>query len=181
MEPDSWRTLYAHWKGKMIPLDCWRTLWAGRETVELSHPKSPWIATLELTRTPSGFGGSCAYWLCPHCGRRARFLYFKSRGFLCRECAKLNYRCQQRTKDFVDPAYDGIQLAWKRLRWRPPGSIVPADFPYITPDRPKGMHQTTYRHYLARYRRYQEKYRRECLRKMMAIRCSEFSDIVTRG
>lgn len=63
-----------------------------REFVELWD--GGWAQTLELTRTPSGFGGHCTFWACPHCGRRARFLYFKNLGFACRSCAKLNYRCQ---------------------------------------------------------------------------------------
>lgn len=36
VEPDGWRTLYAHWMGKMIPLDCWHNQGLDRETVELS-------------------------------------------------------------------------------------------------------------------------------------------------
>lgn len=166
-ETDGWRTLYAHWMGKMIPLDCWHNQGLDRETVELSAGQ--WSTALELIRTPSGFGGSCAFWLCPHCGRRVRYLYFKGRGFVCRECAKLNYRCQQRTKDCVNPAYDGIRYAREKLHWQPLIDVVPADFPHMTPDRPKGMHRRTYYRYLARYRRYQEKYRRDSLRAMLAI------------
>lgn len=135
-----------------------------REFVEL------WgVQTLELSRTPSGFGGSCAFWLCPRCGKRARFLYFKGRGFVCRGCARLNYRCQQRTKDSINHVRDGLKLARERLGWVPPFEICPAEFPYVTPDRPKGMHETTYHRYLARYRRYQEKYQRESMREMLAI------------
>lgn len=166
---DDWGSLCAHWKGKMILLACWRTLALNREVVELSYPKSPWSAVLELTRTPSGFGGSCAFWLCPHCGRRARFLYFKGQGFACRSCYKLNYRSQQRTHDSTNHAYDGIRLAREKLHWQPLIDVVPADFPYVTPDRPKGMHRRTYYRYLARYRRYQEKYRRDTLRALLAI------------
>lgn len=54
-------SLCAHWKGKMILLACWRTLALNREIVELSYPGSQWSTTLDLTRTPSGFGGSCAF------------------------------------------------------------------------------------------------------------------------
>lgn len=167
VEPDGWRTLHAHWEGKMFPLDCWRALYADRETVELSRGK--WSITLELTRTPSGFGGNCAFWLCPRCRRRARYLYFKDLGFLCRKCAKLNYACQQRTHDSVNHACAGIKLAREKLHWKPPIDVGPMDFPYITPDRPKGMHMRTYYRHLARYMRYQEKYRRDSLREMLAI------------
>lgn len=166
---NDWGTLYAHWNGKMIPLNCWRDLWADRETVELSYPERPWSTSLELTRTPSGFGGSCAFWLCPRCGRRVRYLYFKGRGFVCRECAKLNYQSQQRTKSSNNHFRDGMRLATEKLHWAPLIDVVPADFPYMTPDRPKGMHRRTYYRYLARYRRYQKKYRRDTLRALLAI------------
>ena len=86
---DGWGTLLT---SGMIPLDCGHF---GND-VELS--RGQWSTALELTRTPSGFGGSCAFWLCPRCGKRVRFLYFKNLGFVCRSCAKLNYRSQQRTR-----------------------------------------------------------------------------------
>lgn len=140
-----------------------------REAVELTYPGSWWSVTLELTRVPSGFGGSCAFWLCPCCGRRVRFLYFKKLGFVCRNCAKLNYRCQQRTHDSINHAYDGIRLAREKLRWQPLIDVVPMDFPHVVPDRPRYMHRTTYYRYLARYRRYQEKYRRDSMREMLAL------------
>lgn len=159
-----WGKLFSN---SMVPLDCGHFLEDGREIVELS--KGQWSTTLELTRTPSGFGGSCAYWLCPRCGKRARYLYFKDRGFQCRECARLNYHCQQRTKDSTNYAWDGLKLARERLGWVPPFDVYPAVFPYVTPDRPRYMHQTTYRRYLARYRRYQERYERESMREMLKI------------
>lgn len=93
--------------------------------------------TLELTRTPSGFGGSCAFWLCSHCGRRVRFLYFKGWCFVCRNCARLNYRSQQRTKDSTNHAYAGLRLARERLHWEPPFPVVPMDFPPLSRTGPK--------------------------------------------
>lgn len=158
----SWGTIFAYGGGQMVPLDCGHFT-GDEEVVELSS------ATLELTRTPSGFGGSCAYWLCPRCGKRVRYLYFKNRGFLCRDCARLNYRCQQRTKDSTNHVQDGLKLARDKLYWEPPFDICPAEFPYVTPDKPRYMHRTTYHRYLARYRRYQEKYRRESMAEMLAI------------
>ena len=161
---EGWGTLFSN---SMIPLDCGHFMDNGEEVVELS--KGQWHTSLKLTRTPSGFGGSCAYWLCPSCGKRVRFLYFKGRGFLCRECAKLNYRCQQRTEGSISHVQDGLKLALEKLGWEPPFDFCPAIFPYVIPDRPKGMHMTTYYRYLARYRRYQEKYQRESMREMLAI------------
>lgn len=151
----------------MIPLDCVHFQVPDREEVELS--RGQWSITLELTRTPSGFGGSSAFWLCPRCGRRVRYLYFKDMGFSCRACCKLNYHCQQRTHDSINYARDGLKLAREKLRWEPPFPVVPADFPYVVPDRPKGMHIRTYYRYLARYRRYQNRYKQAARREMLAI------------
>lgn len=153
-------TIFAYGGGKMVPLGCWHD----EEVMELDRGD-----VLELARTANHFGGSRAYWLCPRCGRRCRYLYFKDHRFQCRECAKLNYRCQQRTKDSTNYARDGLKLAKERLGWEPPFDICPAGFPYVTPDKPRYMHQTTYRRYLARYRRYQEKYNDGSMREMMAI------------
>lgn len=154
---------------KMLPLRCDRCGHAGREFVELSYPGSRWRVILELSRVWSGFGGSRAFWLCPICGRRARFLYFKDLGFVCRECAKLNYRSQQRTRDSINHYRDGLKLARDKLGWEPPGDTCPMDFPYLTPPCPRYMHQSTYRRHLARFRRYQAAYQRDSLREMLAI------------
>jgi len=161
---DGWGTLFT---SGMIPLNCGHFMGSDREAVELL--RGQWLNTLELARIPSGFGGSRAFWLCPHCGRRARFLYFKKLGFVCRSCAKLNYQCQQRTRDSTNHAHDGLRLAREKLGWVPPFPVCPADFSHIVPPRPKGMHETTYYRYLVRYRRYQEKYRRDSMREMMRI------------
>lgn len=154
---------------KMLPLRCDHYGQAGRELVELSYSGSRWRVTLELARVRSGFGGSRAFWLCPICGRRARFLYFKDQGFVCRECAKLNYRSQQRTRDSVNHYRDGLKLARDKLGWEPPGYMVPAYFPELNPPRPRYMHEATYQRHLARFRQYQERYRRDNLREMLAI------------
>jgi len=140
-----------------------------REFVELTYPWGRWRATLELSFVPAGFGGRRAFWLCPRCGKRVRYLYFKAPGFVCRDCAGLNYRSQQRTKSSLNHWRDGMRLATDTLQWRPPLDVVPMDSPYVTPDRPRYMHRTTYRRHLARYRRYQKKYRRDSLREMLAI------------
>ena len=161
--------VFASSSGKMLPLHCDRCGLDGRELVELSYPGSRWRDTLELARVRSGYGGNRAFWLCPICDRRARFLYFKRPGFVCRECAQLNYRSQQRTRSSLNHYRDGMRLATDKLHWEPLIDVVPMDFPYMTPDRPRGMHKTTYRRYLARYRRYQAAYERDSLREMMAI------------
>lgn len=132
-----------------------------REVVELA---GRWV--LELERVPCGFGGSRAFWVCPRCGRRARYLYFKDRGFLSRECAKLNYRRQQRPRDYVR---DGLKLAREKLHWDPPAWVTPLDFLSLTPPCPPRMRQSTYQRHLARFRRYQEKYQQAYQKRIMAL------------
>ena len=156
---------------RMAPLLCrhYQDRKSGREMVELSYRGSRWLDVLELSRVRSGFGKSRAFWLCPRCGRRARYLYFKSPGFVCRECAKLNYQSQQRTRDSLNHYRDGLKLAREKFGWEPPGYIPPVDFPHLAPPCPRYMHRSTYLRHLARFRRYQEAYRRDSLREMLAI------------
>jgi len=163
---DGWGTIYAKGGGKTLLFECERYTDYVREIVALYYP---WEQSLELTRIPSYFGGSRAFWLCPRCGRRARFLYLKKLGFVCRECAKLNYRCQQRTKDSTNHAHDGLRLAREKLRWTPPFPVAPMDFPHIVPPRPKGVHRTTYYRYLVRYRQFQKKYLRDSMQEMANV------------
>ena len=139
------------------------------QAVKLSSPGGRWRDTLELGRVPSGFGGTRAFWLCPRCGRRARYLYLGDRGFVCRECAKLNYRSQQHTGDSMKHFQDGMRLAREKLHWEPPAWVVPMDFPNLTPPCPRYMHDATYRRHLDRFRQYQEKYQRDTMRKLLAI------------
>lgn len=54
-----------------------------------------WTAnTFDKTGQPSRM-----YWLCPRCSRRARFLYHTGLTYLCRRCARLNYPCQQQSRN----------------------------------------------------------------------------------
>ena len=170
----SWGVLYAFRGNAMTPLGCEHYTDYGpgdleSEAVDLSYPRSRWTQTLPLTRIPNGFGGSRAFWLCPCCGRRVRYLYFKDLRFICRECARLNYRSQQRTRDSTNHARDGLKLAQDKLHWDPPFSVAPVDFPFLVPEKPKGMHWSTYKKYLDRFRQYQAKYKRDSLREMLSI------------
>lgn len=51
---------------------------------------------VELSRVPNIDGKSYRmYFHCPYCGKRVRYLYRRQESYMCRECAKLNYKCQQ--------------------------------------------------------------------------------------
>lgn len=53
---------------------------------------------LELSRVANVDGKSQRmYFLCPECGKRSRFLYKRHSGYVCRNCAKLNYDSQQKS------------------------------------------------------------------------------------
>jgi len=126
--------------------------------LEIWHPKDGWSQILELSRKANGYGGSQAFFLCPNCGERRRYLYQVGGGFLCRKCARLNYRSQQETKsDSMYYYYKGVTLVEKHL-W--PLTVRPDGFRFCNwvPDRPRYMHRTTYRRYLAWFLRYRKKH-----------------------
>ena len=156
-------TLFTYGNGKMLAFDCDHYTEYGpapetdREIVELW--KGEWSQTLELARIPSGVGGDRPCWLCPACGRRVRYLYLTGAVFLCRKCAQVNYRSQQETRsDSMYFYHKGVELVEKHLDTWP--TVRPDGFAFCdwVPDRPRYMHQTTYRRYLARFLRYRTKH-----------------------
>ncbi len=160
---DGWGVLFAESERKMLAFDCGHYIeygpQEGQEIVEIVHPKELWENVLALTRLSSGFGGNRVFWLCPACGGRVRFLYQTGATFLCRKCAGLNYKSQQETKS--DGMYyyrKGMALVEKRFAHWP--LVRPDGFTFCNwmPDRPRYMHQTTYRRYLAQFLRYREKH-----------------------
>ena len=160
---DSWGVLFAS-REKGIPLTLDYARFEDgepegiKEFVTVWHPDG-WSLDLELSRIPSGFGGDRAFWLCPVCGRRARYLYQADTSFLCRKCARLNYRSQQETRSDCMYYYGkGMALVEKRLEPPPRGWMDGFRFCAWIPERPRYMHQATYRKYLQRFTRYQGKH-----------------------
>lgn len=133
------------------------------ERVELYRPGTKWSVNLWLIRLQNGFGGGQAFWICPECGRRSRYLYYRFGRFSCRNCAKLNYRSQQETKDSMRHYRKGMELVNKHLTYSGPAPDG-FEFPYFIPERPKGMRQSTYRRYLLRFLRYREKHTSRLIR-----------------
>ncbi len=141
---------------------------ADREIVELWAGK--WSQTIELSRKENGYGGNQAFFLCPACGERRRYLYLAGRIFLCRKCSRLNYRSQQETRsDSMFFYHKGCALVEKHLDTWP--RLRPDGFSFCAwiPERPKGMHQTTYGRYLRRFARYQDKYNRRQMEDMARL------------
>lgn len=168
-----WGTLFGY-TGQGIPLvmDCSHDMvYAPNrdiETVEVWH--DGWSEVIELSRKENGYGGYQTFFLCPACSERRRYLYQVGATFLCRKCAQLNYMSQQETRsgsmyfyhkgcDLVDKHLD----AWPRFR---PDGFSFCDW---VPDRPRYMHQTTYRRYLRRFSKYQEQHQIREMADMMRI------------
>lgn len=132
---------------------------AHHNVVKVWDSKGPWNQTLELSSKENGFGGAQTFFLCPSCGARRRYLYLTERGFLCRECAHLNYRSQQEPRS--DSMYNyrkGMDFVEKHLNAWPRARPDGFSFCDWVPDRPRYMHQVTYRRYLGRFLRYRKKH-----------------------
>ena len=103
---------------------------------------------IRLSHKANGYGGQQTFFLCPGCGARVRYLYVAGRkGFLCRKCAKLNYKSQQQTKDSMVDYWNGMNYVKKYLNL-PPWPVDGFSFVRFRPGKPKWMHESTYqRHF----------------------------------
>lgn len=173
-EIDGCEALFGYADGGIpLVLDCCHNTGCGPdgewESLEVWHSKAGWSQTLELSRKRNGFGGSQPFFLCPACGERVRYLYQVGVTFLCRKCAQLNYRSQQETRSGSMYYHDkGMALAEKHL-W--PLTAYPDGFSFCRwlPDRPRYMHESTYRRYLIRFLRYQEKHADRQMEDMLKL------------
>jgi len=113
------------------------------DAFEEEHP-------VALEYTECNFGGVRPWLRCPgvvdgeECGRRCRKLYLPNGGryWLCRECYNLGYLTSRRSGDDLKQA----ELRYKRAFEKADAENRrphPNNMPY-TPDRPKGMHHTTF-------------------------------------
>lgn len=90
---------------------------------------------VKFERTPCHFGGAREWFVCPCCERRAGILYLEHGKFACRKCRDVAYPSQLESR-----ASRLITKAHKvRRRLGASGSLVAP-----TPDKPKGMHYSTY-------------------------------------
>ena len=124
---------------------------------------------IRLGHKRNGYGGQQTFFLCPHCGARVRYLYLGGRmGFLCRKCAKLNYKSQQQTKDSMIYFDKGMEYAKAHLS-PPPWPLNGFSFCTWLPDKPRYMHGSTYRKHLIRFLRYQKRHGARTLSDLMRI------------
>lgn len=111
--------------------------------------------TIPLTYVPNNYGGRRMYFICPNCDRRVRYLYYRYEHYLCRTCARLNYRSQQATK-----GTEAAALKMKRIikKLDDDSALSPYDMQGYHPSRPKGMHIDTYIRLSLELHRAQEEY-----------------------
>lgn len=131
----------ASWNGSgSIVLDCLE------DGVGLSYGMNDPLERVELSRVANRYGGDRAYFLCPDCGRRVRFLYRpKGKGrFRCRSCWRLNYPSQQERPNEIGAYRQGVKLLRERFKLSPAHIPAPSAFYEFIPPRPKGMHRLTY-------------------------------------
>ena len=110
---------------------------------------------IRLSHKANGYGGQQTLFFFPGCGAGGRYLYVAGRkGFLCRKCAKLNYKSQQQTKDSMVDYWNGMNYVKKYLNL-PPWPVDGFSFVRFRPGKPKWMHESTYQRHLIRLSRYQ--------------------------
>lgn len=172
--------------------DGWGTLFCGRHVIDydlqddvvylfLPTPNRP---TPELHLTPRGsykkinlsftlcgFGGCQVYFICPDCGARCRFLYYRWHDFICRRCARLNYESQQQTVNESHAYKRGIKYARKHLD--PFFSPDYMGFPDAVPEKPRGMHWRTFDRHMDKLGEYQRQFERRQLLGAVSL-CKKF-------
>lgn len=106
------------------------------------------------------------YFLCPHCGRRVRYLYEFHDYFVCRHCLKANYVCQQRNRGMQSVRRRMKKLIEKDLGytwWRQDNPNCLISELCMIP-KPRYMRWAKYEALIQRYRELQDDYIRELLK-----------------
>lgn len=156
----------------------WGCTFCGNELIDIFRSDKEYVAftsslphgyDLQLSYSPNGYGGKQTFFLCPRCGGRHRYLYPTKSAFLCRKCARLNYKSQQETKDSMRDYRKGVEYAKTRLRDFDVVDMDGFSFPAYIPDHPKGMHNSTYKRRLVRFFRYRERYTARLLADLARI------------
>lgn len=118
---------------------------------------------LKLSRVPGIDGKSVRmYFHCPYCGKRVRYLYRKNDRYMCRHCAKINYRIQQVN------GLDKMRLKMERLVekdlqytfWRSEHPNATIDSLCYVP-KPRYMRWAKYEALIKRFRELQDDYNAE--------------------
>lgn len=168
---DSFELNHTHAWGGIFCGTKYLDIYQDDDQVEIFPPKSMKGAKVKLSRKNNGFGWWQTFFLCPGCGERVRFLYLTGRrGFLCRKCARLNYKSQQETRSGSMYYYGkGMALVEKHFDTWP--RIRPDGFAFCDwiPDRPRYMHRSTYLKYLRRFLKYRRQHEERTLSDLRRI------------
>ena len=108
-----------------------------RRPGELSRQRYDTQVRAGLSFSSCNYGGRRPWFICPmpECERRVAILHLYGMNFICRSCAGLGYECRQLDRP------NRALLHTRKIRTKLGGSTAVTD-PF--PQRPKGMHRTTY-------------------------------------
>ena len=105
-----------------------------------SNPSEAWRPynyLVPITHTSCNYGGTRAWFNCPHCLKRVAVLYIDEQ-IACRTCHKLNYTSQQQTKGTWQER-DRMNKVREKLGWP-----LIKDVSFWERIKPKGMHWKTF-------------------------------------
>ena len=88
-----------------------------------------------IDHTVCNYGGTRTWFSCPNCNARKAILYCASKRFLCRQCYRLNYSCQN------EVYADRMIRKARKLRSKLGASM---DLQLPISERPHGMYRTTF-------------------------------------
>ena len=117
-----------------------------------SNPSEAWRPysyLVPVIYTPCNYGGTRAWFNCPHCLKRVAVLYLDEQ-IACRTCHKLNYTSQQQTKGTWQER-DRMNKVREKLGW-------PLVQDVLFRIKPKGMHYTTFERLCQEHDFYERRY-----------------------
>lgn len=117
-----------------------------------SNPSEAWRPysyLVPVAYTPCNYGGTRAWFNCPHCLKRVAVLYLDEQ-IACRTCHKLNYTSQQQTKGIWQER-DRMNKVREKLGW-------PLVQDVLFRIKPKGMHYTTFERLCQEHDFYERRY-----------------------
>jgi len=118
--------------------------------------------TVSIVKTPCHYGGYRNWFLCTHCLKRVEILYGAGKYFFCRHCYNLTYDSSNASP--IQRIFDKAE----KLRKKKLGAASEG-FMDLIPQRPKGMHHTTYNKIVAEINRLEE-FGNQCIFGQYGIR-----------
>lgn len=103
--------------------------------------------SVQLTKSSCNYGHHRYWWSCPKCSKRVGMLYCAGI-YVCRHCIGTNYQTQLQQP--IDRIYNKLNVIRARMGWQV-GVI------HGIGERPKGMHNSTYKRLLNEYEQLTDK------------------------